>query len=123
MESVLQAHESLQVGIEHGALLQLHPTGMSGVHLLQPALVSGRSALVNMLLEHNDVGIRNILCVHGREDRSCLIVDGADLHGRSSCQQREQCQAEEAFHDGQSERLNTAEETVDEETIVVGGKG
>lgn len=60
MESVLQAHESLKVETEQGALLQLHPTGMSGVHLLQPALVSGGRARVNMLLEYNDVGIRNI---------------------------------------------------------------
>jgi len=89
LESVLQAHETLKVKVEQGALLQLHPTGMSGVHLLQPALVSGGRALVNMLLEYDDVGIRNISGGHGGEDRSCIVVDGADCNGRGSCQQRE----------------------------------
>jgi hypothetical protein len=40
VESVLETHESLEVEVKQGALLQLHATVLSSVDVLHPAVVS-----------------------------------------------------------------------------------
>ena len=61
VESVLDTSEGLKVETKERTLLQLHPTVLGGVDVLHPAVVVRSSALVNVLLEYNNIGIRDVL--------------------------------------------------------------
>lgn len=97
VEGMLQTQVGIGIKAEERALLQLH-TDIVGVDVLHPAVMSGRGRSTDMLLKHDDICVRNLLGTRGRQDGSCPIVDGSRPSGRRSCQQREQCEAEEAFH-------------------------
>ena len=53
-----------------------------------------------MFLEHDDIGVRNLLCVRCREDWCSSVVDRINDHGGCGGQHGQQRKAEEAFHDG-----------------------
>ena len=80
-------------------LLQLSPD-LGVVDVLHPAVMSRNRIGSNMLLEDNNIVIRDFLGVHGRENGSSSMVDRVNHDGGGRCQQREQGKAEEALHDG-----------------------
>jgi len=80
VESVLHSQEGLVVEAEERSLLQLHAVILASVDVLHPAMVSGRSRRVDMLLKHDDVRIGDLLGVGGGDDGSCPIMDGVYYH-------------------------------------------
>ena len=80
-------------------LLQLSPD-LGVVDVLHPAVMSRNRIGSKMLLEDNNIVIRDFLGVHGRENGSSSMVDRVNNDGGGRRQQREQGKAEEALHDG-----------------------
>lgn len=78
---VLQALEHLILEGELRALPELHPLVLNiGVDVLHPAVVSSSSFSCDMLLENHDVGVRDLLRVSRREDRSGTVMDRVNDH-------------------------------------------
>lgn len=100
MEGMLDAKEGVGVEAKEAALLELHTSVVGGVDVLHPAMVSGSSRGVDMLLKHNDIGVGDLLGIHGRDDGGSSIVDRLHTHGGGSGEERQQCQSEETLHDG-----------------------
>lgn len=79
-------------------LLQLIP--LRTVDVLHPAVMSRSRIRRDVLLEDDDIGVRDLRIVHGGENGGSTIVNGVHDHRRRGRKQREQRKAEEALHDG-----------------------
>lgn len=59
------------------------------MNVLNPAVMSRGIPLGDVLFQYDHVGIRNLLCVRGGDDRSSIIVNGVNQDRRCSCKERE----------------------------------
>jgi hypothetical protein len=97
---VLQSGEDRLLIGSHWALAQLHAlVGVVIMNALNPQVVSLGGVLGDVVLEDNDIGIRDVLRVHWGDDGSSIIVDGVDEQWRASRQSRQSCETEDAPHD------------------------
>jgi hypothetical protein len=64
VESVFDTSVGLEVEAEEGTLLEFHPAVLGGMDVLHPAVVVRGRALIDVLLENNDIGIGDTLCIH-----------------------------------------------------------
>lgn len=82
---VLQTLEDLVDDGELRALAQLGPLVLvRGVDLLDPRVVSARILVLDVALELDDVGVRNLHGVDRGDDGCSVVVDGAGVEDRGS---------------------------------------
>lgn len=101
-ESVLHAREELSnVVCELATLAQLEAFLLAAiVDVLDPGVVVGDSGIIDVILELDDVRVRNGIGVDGAQDRSCAIVNGLDAEAkRGGLGNRRSGESESAAHD------------------------
>lgn len=80
---VLDTLEDIGRDGELGALAELGPLALAGlVGVVDPELVVSGLGLRDVLLEDDDVGVGDRLCVYGGDDGSSIAVDGLGAEGR-----------------------------------------
>jgi hypothetical protein len=78
-----------------GALLQIASAVAGGMDILDPGMVIRSLGITDVLLEDNDVGVWDFYGIDRGQDRSSILMDGADIKKRRSGgqqrQKRESC--------------------------------
>jgi len=111
VEGVLQTSKGL-VCEGSGALSQLKALLLAmAVDVLDPGVMIRRSSLINVVLELDDVRVRNGLGLDGAEDRSGPVMDGADAE-RGSVGDSRQGESEGGSHDDETARDEAAKAEV-----------
>lgn len=101
VEGVLQTSKGL-VCEGSGALSQLKALLLAmAVDVLDPGVMIRRSCLINVVLELDDVRVRNGLGLDGAEDGSGPVMDGADAE-RGSVGDSRQGESEGGSHDDET---------------------
>lgn len=108
--------QALEGFIRHGnlrALPKLHPLRLLGeVHVLDPRVVSRRIVVLDMILELDQVGVWNFLCLNRGQDRRSIFMDSFDAEGRPRSQKRHEGETERCcLHRGKSEQKYENENT------------
>ena len=84
IKGVLHAAKGILDGVKETALAELEAILLAiAVNISDPGMVSLGLGLVNVLLELDDVGAGNGVGVGGIEDRGRVVMNGANLKGRS----------------------------------------
>lgn len=111
VEGVLQTSKGL-VCEGSGALSQLKALLLAmAVDVLDPGVMIRRSSLINVVLELDDVRVRNGLGLDGAEDRSGPVMDGTDAE-RGSVGDSRQGESEGGSHDDETARDEAAKAEV-----------
>ena len=108
---VLHAVEDRVKNRKLRALAQLHLGVLSVlVNVLDPVVVSGGQRLVDVVLEDDQVGVRDLLGINRRDEGSSISVDALVTQavalesdrvddGLCGCQQRQKTESSETLHD------------------------
>lgn len=111
VEGVLQTSKGL-VCEGSGALSQLKALLLAmAVDVLDPGVMIRRSGLINVVLELDDVRVRNGLGLDGTEDGSGPVMDGTDAE-RGSVGDSRQGESEGGSHDDETARNEAAKAEV-----------